>query len=85
MRIETSPRFDREYARLPQHLKARVDKQPTHLLADPGHPSLRLKKTKGQVGVWEARVTQGYRFTFTVAGDIYTLRRVGTHDILKRP
>ncbi len=85
MRIETSPRFDREYSRLPQHLRARVDKQLALLLSDARHPSLRLKKTEGQDDVWEARVTQGYRFTFTIAGGIYTLRRVGTHDILKRP
>ncbi len=85
MKLETTSRFDREYARLPQHLRARVDKQLALLLSDPRHRSLRLKKTEGHPGVWEGRVTRGYRFTFTVEGDVYFLRRVGTHDILKRP
>ena len=85
MKIETTPRFDREYARLPQHLRARVDKQLALLLSDPRHHSLGIKKTKGWPDIWEGRVTKGYRFTFVIWGDIYILRRVGTHDILKRP
>jgi hypothetical protein len=35
--------------------------------------------------IWEGRITQGYRFTFQIVGDIYLLRRIGTHDILRRP
>lgn len=85
MRAETSPRFDREYARLPQNLRARVDKQLALLLADPRHPSLGVKKTEGWPDIWEARVTKGYRFTFVIQGDAYVLRRVGAHDILRRP
>lgn len=85
MKTETTPRFDREYVRLPRQLQARVDKQLVLLLTDPRHPSLRLKKTEGWEGIWEGRVSQGYRFTFVVSGDTYILRRVGPHDILKHP
>lgn len=35
--------------------------------------------------IWEGRVTGGYRFTFQIEGDVYILRKVGTHDILKKP
>lgn len=35
--------------------------------------------------IWEARVTQGYRFTFAIEGDTYILYRVGPHDIERRP
>ena len=49
------------------------------------HPSLRLKKIKGHPTIWEGRITESYRFTFQIAGEIYLLRRIGTHDILKTP
>ncbi len=35
--------------------------------------------------IWEASVTMQYRFTFTRDGDRVYLRRIGTHDILKKP
>jgi len=55
------------------------------MLDNPKHPSLRTKKMEGYPSVWEVRITGGYRLTFRIEGDIYLLRRVGTHDILKRP
>ena len=38
-----------------------------------------------RAAIWEARVTKGYRLTFEIVDDVYLLRRVGTHDILKKP
>jgi hypothetical protein len=35
--------------------------------------------------VWEARITQGYRFTFQIERDVYVLRRVGKHDVEDKP
>jgi len=52
---------------------------------NPRHPSLRMKKMEGFSSIWEIRVTEGYRLTLQVDGDTYLLRRVGSHDILKRP
>ena len=40
---------------------------------------------QGTARIWELRVTQGYRLTFQIEGDIYLLRTVGTHDILREP
>ena len=85
MRIETESFFDRDYARLPQRIQERAEKQLALLLSNPQHPSLHLKKMEGWGDIWEGRVTRGYRFTFTQEGDTYSLRRIGTHDILKRP
>jgi len=39
---------------------------------------------QGAMEVWEASVTKSYRITFQRAGDAIILRRVGTHDILKK-
>jgi len=85
MNIQTTRPFDRDYARLPEEIKERVDKQLTLLLTNPSHPSLGLKKIRGTEDIWEVRISRGYRMTLQVAGDTYILRRIGPHDILERP
>jgi hypothetical protein len=40
---------------------------------------------KGVGEIWEGRVTTSYRFTFQIEGDTYILRKVGSHEILKKP
>ena len=85
MRIQTTKPFDGDYDSLPKEIKERANKQLTLLLENPRHPSLRLKKIKGHPAIWEGRITESYRFTFQISGEIYMLRRIGTHDILKTP
>jgi len=84
MTLIWSTRFRKEFTALPGAIKERARKQLALFSRDPGHPSLRTKKMEGG-DIWEGRVSQGYRFTFTISGDTYVLRRVGPHDILKRP
>lgn len=85
MEIKPSPKFAHDYKNLPPLLRKRTDEQLKILLENPQHPSLGLKKMKGFPDIWEARVTKNHRFTFQIQGNFYLLRRVGTHDILKRP
>jgi mRNA-degrading endonuclease RelE of RelBE toxin-antitoxin system len=85
MKIEIEASFDRDYARLPNHIQERVDSKLALFLQDSRHPSLGVKKMEGWGDVWEGRITQGYRFTFQIVGDTYRLRRIGTHDILRHP
>lgn len=85
MTAKTTKPFDRDYARLPDEIQKRADKQLELLLVNPHHPSLRLKKMEGHFDLWEGRITKGYRFTFKIVGDAYVLRRIGPHDILKNP
>ena len=41
---------------------------------------------EGYEDIWEARITQGYRFTFQIRQDAYVLRRVGSHEeALRKP
>lgn len=42
--------------------------------------SLRTKKIRGAKDIWEGRVNQQYRFTFSIRSGVYFLRRVGNHD-----
>ena len=85
MKIQTTKTFDKDYDALPEHVKDRTDKQFILLLENPNHPSLRLKKIRGHPDIWEDKITKSYRFTFQISGEMYMLRRIGTHDILKTP
>jgi mRNA interferase RelE/StbE len=80
----TNP-FKRDYKGLPEDIRDQIDKQVVQLIENPKHPSLNIKKVEGHKSIWEARITKGYRMTFQIDGDIYLLRRVGTHSVLKRP
>jgi mRNA interferase RelE/StbE len=83
VRIRRTKSFLNDYQSLPAVIRSRVDKQLTVLLENPRHPSLRLKKLKG-TDKFEVRITKGYRLTFRYSDRILELRRVGTHDLLKR-
>jgi mRNA-degrading endonuclease YafQ of YafQ-DinJ toxin-antitoxin module len=88
MELFRTDSFRRDFKRLPSDLQDLAEKQFALLLKNPRHPSLQTKKMKGKwgkMGVFEARVTRGYRFTFQIKGDAYLLRRIGPHDILRHP
>ena len=85
MRLLFTKNFVRDYRKLPQEIQQAVDKQLELLLENARHPSLHIKKMKDPRDIWEGRVTEGYRFTFQIESDIYIMRKVGTHDILKKP
>lgn len=88
MEFLRSELFRRDFKQLPREIQDRTEKQFTLLLKNPRHPSLQTKKMKGKwgrMGVYEARVTQGYRFTFQLKDNFYFLRRIGPHDILRQP
>ncbi len=84
MQLRRTKRFVRDYAALPDELKERTEKTIYILLKSPHHPSLRVKKMEGRKDIWELRVSASYRLTFQISGDTYILRRVGTHDVLKK-
>ena len=85
MKIAFTRPFKRDYQGLPENIQKQVDEQIIRLMDNPKHPSLRLKKMEGHETMWEVRITAGYRMTFQINGDTCFIRRVGTHDILKRP
>jgi mRNA-degrading endonuclease RelE of RelBE toxin-antitoxin system len=85
-RVAYSKPFVRDYQALPDPLKTEVDKAIRLLLDNPRHPSLQMKKIQPKArGIFEVRVTQGYRLTLHLDTDTFVLRRVGTHDILRTP
>lgn len=85
MKLLFTKPFIRNYRDLLQRIQKLADKQLELLLADPRHPSLEIKKMQDPREIWEGRLTKSYRFTFQINGDIYVLRRISTHDLLKNP
>lgn len=85
MKLAFTKTFVRDYRKLPQDIQKLTDKQLGLLLSNSQHPSLNLKKMNDPRDIWEGRITISYRFTFQIAGDIYVLRKVGTHDVLRNP
>jgi mRNA interferase RelE/StbE len=85
MKVFTTEQFDRDIKDLPTNLRRTADRLLALLVANPGHPSLRIKKLSGETGAWEIRLSRGYRITFDWEGDRVTLRRVGSHDVLRNP
>jgi hypothetical protein len=90
MRFIRTDGFKRDFRRLPQTIQRRAERALRFFAENPRHPSLHVKKMAGQRDpegrdIWEARVTQAYRFTFAIEGDTYILYRIGPHDIERRP
>jgi mRNA interferase RelE/StbE len=83
VKIRRTESFLKDYSKLPAEVKSRVDKQLAYLIENPRHPSLKVKKLRG-TDKYETRVSRGYRLTFRYKDEILELRRVGTHDILKK-
>ena len=63
MRHRTTTDFWQAYARLPENICRRADKQFEQLRGNSQHPSLQFKKIGDRHGqeVWSARVTLNYR------------------------
>jgi len=85
MKLFFSRSFIRDYRALPESIQKATDKQLGLFLNDWRHPSLNVKKMHDPRNIWEGRITKGYRFTFQIQEDICILRRLGTHDILRKP
>ena len=85
MRLVFSGPFIRQYNKLPAPIRKKIDRQLRHLVKDIRHPGLYAKKMAGASDIWEARVDYHYRFTFKVVKGRAILRKVGIHDILRKP
>lgn len=85
MKVKRTSPFKRDFQRLPDAIKRRTETALRLLLSNPHHPSLRIKKVKGNIlqgyeNIFEGRITRDYRFFFLVETDTYTLLRCGRHE-----
>jgi hypothetical protein len=80
MRIHLKEKAQIGYKEAPLAIQKAFDKCLIFLRRNLRHPSLRAKKYDESRGIWQARVTKGWRFYFTIEGDTYLL-----HDIRQHP
>lgn len=85
MEVYRTQSFERDFGGLPKEVQNQFERKLGFFLSNPFHPSLQSKKMGGTQGIWEARISKGYRFTFMFQDHVCILRRVGTHDILRNP
>ena len=77
--------FKRDFQRLPEAIKRRTEAALRLLVSNPHHPSLRVKKVRGEIlkgydNIFEGRITRDYRFFFLIETDEYILLRCGRHE-----
>ncbi len=84
MKIFYSKSFQRDFQNLPKNIQKIAEKKLKLFVNNFRHPSLRIKKMGKLENIWEGSITKCYRFTFNTRNDCYILRRIGTHDILKK-
>jgi len=81
-RFQRIPRFKKSYRKLNDRTQRAVDEVIQELLLDEMPPGRNLEKNKSVRNVWTVRVSQGYRLSFEVDGNIAILRNVGSHGNL---
>lgn len=84
MEIFYSKSFKKDFLNLPNNIRNLAAKKLGLFGDNYRHPSLKTKKMEGLENIREGRITISYRFTFKIENNICILRRVGTHDILKK-
>ena len=77
--------FKRDFRKLPKTIKRRAEAALRLLVSNPHHPSLRVKKVKGEIlkgysNIFEGRITKDYRFFFLIETEVYILLRCGRHE-----
>ncbi len=86
-KVITTKHFIKTFKGLPESESVREETyQKIDLyLANPRHPSLRVKKIKGTDNIWEMSITMNYRITFEETDQEVYVRKIGTHYILNHP
>lgn len=87
MIVKRTKHFDKDFVKLPLHIQNKtINKVIPTFVKNIKHPSLRTKKIKGHLNLWEASIDIFYRFTFEIHNGYYILRRIGPHDkVLRNP
>ncbi len=79
MRAFYTKRFLSHYTSAPSKIQRAVDRRIALLLQNLRHPSLHAKKYDEARDIWQARVNGGWRFYFTIEGDLYRLLSLLPH------
>ncbi|MGO9118213.1 MAG: type II toxin-antitoxin system RelE/ParE family toxin [Desulfomonilaceae bacterium] len=84
MKILRTDHFKKDYKKLHPDIRKQVVQKLKFLAKDLNHPSLRTRKLKATIDLWEFRITANYRAVFRMEGENCLLLGVGTHRIVDR-
>ena len=79
MRAVLAEHFTRAFIGAPPEVQKRFGQQLAHLLRDLRHPSLHAKKYDETRNIWQARVSDNWRFYFRIEDDAYHLLDIKAH------
>lgn len=79
MKLDNTPKFNKNFKEFPKLIREKFYKQASFLLRDIRHPSLHAKKFDESTGTWQARVDKGVRFYFLIEKDAYILLDIRYH------
>ena len=80
-----SKTFQKHFAKFTGRQKKQIKNKLEILAQNPAHPSLRTKRIKGTLSLWEMSVNMDIRIIFEFDGEtIIILVDIGHHDILKK-
>ena len=79
MKVDYLPRARAALKEAPDQIRKAFFKKVEFLERDLHHPSLRAKKYDETRGIWQARITLGWRFYFNIVGDTYVIRDIIPH------
>ena len=68
-----------QYREASPAIQRAFDRRLVFLLRDLRHPSLRAKKYDEARNIWQARITKGWRFYFSIDGDTYIILSITPH------
>ena len=71
--------FKKKFIKIPLSFQKRFNAKLTLLATNYRHPSLRARKMSGH-GIFEARITIHYRFTYQLINNEVWLLTIGPHD-----
>ena len=79
MRIIHTPTASKAFDEAPTDVQKAFLKQLGFLKDNLRHPSLQAKKYDETKDMWQARVTQSWRFYFTIEGEAYIIHKLRPH------
>ena len=79
MKVVLSDRAIESLSDAPPNVRRAFEKQLRLLLSNLQHPSLHAKKYDESKDLWQARVSQSWRFYFTIINDTYRIEDVISH------
>ena len=79
MKVRQAEKFVDALAEAPASIQKAFYKQLHFLVSNLRHPSLHAKKYREGGDLWQARVTQDWRFYFTIESNEYHLHTIVRH------